>query len=443
MLLILATLTTGCQKYLDAKPNKSFVIPSSVDDLQALLDENQRMNTRAPSLGVISADDYYADTTTLEILPLTNIAAYTWDTGIYLKGTVANDWSQTYDPVYYANTALETITTIDKTTANAAAWDNVKGSALFYRAYSFLEAAWLWSLAYDDNSADPGIPLRLSSDFNTPSVRATMLDTYKQITGDLLTAIPLLPVKALYPTRPSKAAAYGLLARTYLSMRDYGKAGKYADSCLQLDNTLIDYNSLNSAVAFPFSRFNPETIFYSIMSVNYAINTPGHMLVNKDIMNTYEKGDLRKNLFYTTANDIDYSFRGSYDGTSYFFAGIATDEIYLVSAECNARLGNTQKALDMLNHLLETRWQKSRYNDIDIQTPDSLLAIILKERRKELVFRGLRWADIKRLNKEGNQIDIVHPTADITYTLPANDNRYALPIPADVIQLSGMQQNKR
>jgi starch-binding outer membrane protein, SusD/RagB family len=55
--------------------------------------------------------------------------------------------------------------------------------------------------------------------------------------------------------------------------------------------------------------------------------------------------------------------------------------------------------------------------------------------------RGLRWIDIKRLNKEGAGIVLKRLIGDKTYTLQPNDPRYALPLPADIILNTGMQQN--
>ena len=66
---------------------------------------------------------------------------------------------------------------------------------------------------------------------------------------------------------------------------------------------------------------------------------------------------------------------------------------------------------------------------------------IRKERRKELLFRGLRWIDIKRLNKEGAGINITRLVNGLVYTLEPGDPRFALPLPADVIGASGMPQN--
>ena len=81
------------------------------------------------------------------------------------------------------------------------------------------------------------------------------------------------------------------------------------------------------------------------------------------------------------------------------------------------------------------------FNPYTASSAQSALALILTERRKELIFRNLRWMDIKRLNKEGANIWLKRIVAGQTYTLPANDNRFALALPSDIISMTGMPQN--
>ena len=69
--------------------------------------------------------------------------------------------------------------------------------------------------------------------------------------------------------------------------------------------------------------------------------------------------------------------------------------------------------------------------------------LIAKERRKELLFRGLRWADLKRYNRDGAHITLTRTVANKVYTLPPNDPRYAIAIPEDIIKMTDMPQNPR
>lgn len=72
------------------------------------------------------------------------------------------------------------------------------------------------------------------------------------------------------------------------------------------------------------------------------------------------------------------------------------------------------------------------FNDSDSA---SLLQTVLKERRKELLMRGLRWMDIKRLNRDGANISLMRTLGTKTYSLPANDPKYAIALPEIVIEL--------
>ena len=92
-------------------------------------------------------------------------------------------------------------------------WDNVKGTALFFRGRVFLEAALIWAKAYEPATAttDLGVPLTKTSNFNIKTTRPNVKDTYDQILMDLKASVPLLPRVALNVMRPSKAAAYAYL----------------------------------------------------------------------------------------------------------------------------------------------------------------------------------------------------------------------------------------
>jgi hypothetical protein len=116
--------------------------------------------------------------------------------------------------------------------------------------------------------------------------------------------------------------------------------------------------------------------------------------------------------------------------------------MYLVRAECEARKGLVASAMDDLNTLLIKRWKTGTFIPVTADNANEALQIILTERRKELIDRGLRWMDIKRLNKENANIVLVRKIEGQAYTLQPNANYYALPLPADVIKASGIPQNE-
>jgi len=249
--------------------------------------------------------------------------------------------------------------------------------------------------------------------------------------------------------RPSKVAATALLARAYLSMRNYDSAFKYADLCLSKKNDLIDYNNDTDLVANfisnlpPFRQFNKETIFYSETSTILNIHSPDYANIDTILYLSYSDDDLRKQAFFTQSG-VYNKFKGTYSQNRLtLFSGIATDEIFLIRSECYARRGNIAAALYDLNSLLIKRWRNGTFHQITATTTAQTLGIILIERRKELVMRCLRWMDVKRQNKEGVNITLSRRINAKYFTLPPNDNRYALPLPKDIIEITGMLQNPR
>ncbi|MBX2925437.1 MAG: RagB/SusD family nutrient uptake outer membrane protein [Chitinophagaceae bacterium] len=448
IVLMITGILISCKKYLDIKPDKSLAIISTLEDMQSILDIYLYVNYQSSAALEASADDYYVTENNWGLYSDVDRNMYLWEkSNLFPEFEYSgNEWSQCYDNVYRANSVLEHIDKINKSTVNINEWNNIKGQALFLRGRSFFQAVSVWSLAYDSSSADTdlGIPLRLDGDFNKKSFRLSVRQSYNQIIEDLKLSAELLPDHPLHVLRSSKAAAFALLSRVYLSMRQYPQARLYADSALRIKNTLMDYNGdvgVNTASQAPFSKFNPEVIYEEAMSFNYLIYT-SYAKIDSILYSSYAENDLRKSLFFRDNGDGSFGFRGYYSQYNPF-DGLATDELYLIRSECSIREGDIDAALSDLNTLLIKRWVSGTFTPLTANSIEEALSIILAERRKELVFRGRRWLDVKRMNKEGKNIVLMRNINGKVYTLLSNDLRYALPIPETVIQLSGMQQNPR
>ncbi|MDR2285831.1 MAG: RagB/SusD family nutrient uptake outer membrane protein [Sphingobacterium sp.] len=444
IILLLLSVFFSCDKYLSEKPDKSLAIPSTLKDFQALLDNDGSL-AWDPNTGEISAGDFYltqADWKSLSSEP--HRRAYLWERD-YLFEKYSTDWRAFSTAVYYCNTALEGLQKVERMANQPDQYDDIKGQALFFRAKNVFGASAIWCSAYDQATAskDMGLPLRQNTNFNELSIRSSMQDTYDQIIFDLKKSIPLLPIVPVSRIRPSRPAAYGLLARVYLSMRKYSDAALYADSCLQLYNNLMDYNSLvGSNATYPFLNFNNEVILFGGASTGQILNLSRARIVD-ELYEQYETDDLRRTLFFTNNSDGSHGFKGRYSGSASLFFGLATDEQMLIKAECLARAKRHKEAMAVLNELLVTRWKSGKFSPLIADNEAQALDIILLERRKGLLFRGLRWLDLKRLNKEGREITLRRTLDGKEYLLHPNDLRYALPIPEDIIEISGMPQNPR
>jgi tetratricopeptide (TPR) repeat protein len=440
-LLLCFCLCCSCKKYLDEKSNKKLVVPASIQDAQAIVDSYGLLNSFYPSLGVQSDDDFYLLDSYWSTLTTVTQNNYIWAKENFNEF----EWGYLYQMVLYANVARETAENITPDAGNSADLKRIRGAALFFRSFAFYHLAQCYTTQYDKATAAQaqGIPLRLTGNVNDVTVRSSLQQTYDQIISDLTGAASLLPSVSSPVGRPSKAAAFAALAKIYLSMEDYTMAGKYADSCLQINNLLIDYNTLNAASSFPIARFNPEVIFPAIL-IGPALLNVTNWKVDSVLYQSYSNNDLRKTIFYQSNGTGTFGFKGSYDGSVSRFCGIATDEVYLIRAECKARLGNKDDAMADLNTLLIKRWKTGTFVPLTATNADDALAKILDERRKELVLRGTRWMDLRRLNRDSRFAKtLVRKLYGITYLLPPNDNRYTFYIPQNVIDISGIQQNQR
>lgn len=445
ILFLVCLLFSSCKKYLDEKPDKKISTPATLEDLEGMIDYYFGMNARYPSAAEVSADNYYLTDAGWGSVTEPHRNYYTWQKYDNVKA----DWQFPYNSIFSCNVILETLDRLKIAEGDQKRASAIRASALFVRASQHFASAQLFAPAYDRNSArqQEGIPLKFSSDIEELSVRATVEQNYESILSDLKNSIQSLPVKPSLKYRPSKPAAYGAIARTYLAMREYEKAGLYADSCLQLYDSLMDYNTISTSSAIPFKQFNSEVIYDARSTLPSALS-PTIAKVDTSLYLSYETDDLRRTIFFRSNNDGSKSFKGNYTGqnNAMLFTGIATDEMYLIRAECYARSGNTSAAMNDLNNLLRTRWKSvsgiTTYIDKSAASPLEALQILLTERRKELLFRNLRWSDLRRLNKEAQfAITLRRKLNNEFYELFPNSLRYVLQIDRDAIRISGMNQN--
>lgn len=453
---IWATLITicsfGCKKseFLDKKPLTSITTPTTLTDFQELLDNTSVMNFTG-GLAQISCDDYTVTFATWQTATATERNGYVWAKDIYAGDVNIRDWNYPYQQVFYANSVLDNLAKSDS--VNSTQGRFIKGWALYTRAFAFYDLIRTFCKAYDSNTAssDLGIPLRLKSGIDYTSPRSTLQQSFDQVFSDLSAALPLLPDArpSNNLNRPSKPAVFALLARIYLDMREYPNAENNADKCLSAYSQLIDYNSISKTASTPFSATNNELIYNARQVADYATmtstSTTASDKASPELINLYAVNDLRLPIYFAKAADGTYARkRGYYGSGGYAFTGLATDEVYLIKAECLARDGKTSDAMAELNKLLIKRYSSATpFVPLSANTSNEALSLVLTERRKELPWRGLRWFDLKRLNADGANITLTRALNGTTYSIIPNSPLYVLPIPDDEIALSGIQQNPR
>ena len=447
----------SCKKdFLDAKPSTSMVSPSTLEDYQALLENVDCLNRATPGLLQMASDDYtFIDYTLWQTTFLnTERNSYIWAKDLYEGQKGIKDWNVGYTTIFICNNVLEGLNKVTITNLNRKQYNNLKGWALFMRAYALYDLVRSFSPVYDSatSSTDLGVPIRLKAGIDELESRLSVEKTYNQVLSDLASSSSLLEpgIQVNYKERPSKVAAMALFSRIYLSMRKYDRAEQFADSTLNSYATLTDYNTVDTIQNAPFSMNSTETILNTSAVANYynIIVTAKYneaVTIDSLLYNLYAANDLRKSIFFGRNLQTGYLYMKCGYGGSYPipFTGLATDETYLIKAECLARRNQVTNAMDILNTLLINRYKTGTFTPLSATDQQDAVNKILLERRKELVWRSLRWSDLKRLNKEGANITLQRVLNGITYTLPPNDPRYVFPIPDKEIALSGIQQNNR
>ncbi|MEN2436490.1 RagB/SusD family nutrient uptake outer membrane protein [Weeksellaceae bacterium A-14] len=432
---------SSCHDFLEEKADDQLSIPETVADQQALLDNYMVMNTEFTSAAIVCTDDYYLTDAQFNAIPFEeNKRLYTWMPDHVAKASsLGNEWQSCYRAIYICNMVLYNIDHLKLKGTDA---DDVRGQALALRAARYLDAAQVWCLAYDPEKANNtlGLPIRLDPDMAIPSTRSTLKETYAQIISDLQAAIPLLPLKQVSRMRMARDAAYGFLARAYLYMGDYQNALLNAKQALAITGTLMDYSTLDLSATYSIPNFNQEILFWCVPFYEPTIM---EARIDRNVYNTYDNNDLRKNVFFANNTDDEIIFKGFYNRNNGPNPGVAVDELYLMISECEARLGNMQEAMDNLNKLLETRWKPGTFTPYVTTSQQEALTIIRKEREKEMPLRGIQWADIKRYNRDGANITMHRTVNGQSYELPPNDLRYAVAIPEEIIKIAGIPQNPR
>lgn len=446
ILLSIIIVTCSCsENFLDIKADSALIIPSSLEDLQTLLDNSATMNSGSPNeLSVIGSDEYFVSNDVWNFHPNHyQKNAYVWADDIY-EGDLGTDWSYAYAKILYCNTVLDGLKKIEKTDSNLELYDGVEGTALFVRAYTFYQLSQVFCKRYNKESAktDLGIPLKVTADLEGKTYRATLEEVYQKVMEDLDTAYDKLPLVPVVVQRPSKIAVDYLKARIYLQVDEYEKALLHAEKVLKDRSYVTDYAEVDAELRLPFpanTNLNKEVIYHSWMQ--YAgILGPSNLQIDSELFSMYSEEDYRRSIFFFKNGSI-LTYKGSYHGSLNFFTGFTTPEMYLVKAECMQRLGRSNEAQKALDVLLKNR--VANYKSVNLDGKN-LLRKIIEERRKELIFRGVRWEDLRRLNQDPDfRKTLIRSINDKEYRLVPGDPRYVWPIPDEVIRISGIEQNVR
>lgn len=448
--LLVGLTLMGCNDFLDKNPDPTKRVPISLDDVDRLSNYSRNIGSEGWDGGT---DEFFIPVFNARFSEEGRNFYKTWNFGELTPWTMLNFeiTDRSYKAIQNANASLEVLATIKHNPLEQQLYNKIKAKCHYLRAINYMFLAWTYCKAYDPETArtNLGMPIDESSYFADNLTRSTLEELYQYILKEAELAYNLFELR--YPLRDelNKINAIALLARIHLSMRQYEKAFTYSNELLKHESQLMDFNNSNEVTigsATPFQNYNREMLeiipvgsrsaYDPVISANYNDN-----FIDTNLIASYSEDDLRKHAYYKKVGEY-YKKNGSIYGASGDANHIMmVDEFYLVRAECYARKGDKDKALKDLNDLLVTRFRTGTFTPYVAVSPKEALDIILEERKKTLVLRGLRWMDIKRLNLEGRNIAITRKVDGVSYILPPNDPRFARPLHSVLVGDYGYEQN--
>lgn len=432
-------LLNSCRDYVEVEPVGNNRILKYTSDYRGLANSYNDI-TGSGGVYLLANADVEFPTTYQNGVTTIWANSYTWQEKIYDPSQGDPDWIGLYKAIYYSNVILDGVMSSEKGTE--AEKKEIYAEAFVHRAFAYLQLVNTYGPQFDPSSAnsEKAVPLLLKPELFSSLDRNTVGQVYDQIISDLNSALANdIQDSPSFNVLPSKRAVYALLARTYLLMGQYQLSLENAEKALQMQNGLIDLKSFASAYSYPVLIQNPEIIFSKTLLLSY-----NRAPLSNDLLNTFGSNDLRYD-YYTIAGNIaispTYSGRGfgiaTYSFTNGINIGVSVPEMYLIAAECYARAGQTQKAVDYLNILRAKRYKANTTFQVSATTNTEALNLVLTERQKEFIGRGFRWFDQRRLNLDpAFQKTYTRIFKGTTYTLVPNSDGYVFPINQNYIDLN-------
>jgi len=396
---------------------------------------------------------------------------------ITTSGHATNFWVQAYFVIGAANKIIAAIP--DNSSADLR---QLKGENLFLRAMMHFNLVRVFGRPYAQNAGDnPGVPILkedLTEEQKLTIARSKVKDVYASVIADLTNAADMMTQPKANPFA-SKQVANALLSRVYLYMENNAKAIEFADKVINAGTyTLLSQSEYpnyfkmapegNSETIFCIRHTKTEDQDFSAIGSMYysgdANGNPagqaqsgwGEIYASKKYydflsINPTDKrqvflspyrvnGVLQLNTRLTPNTPMYYINKynlqeGIINLSSPVYLRLA--EMYLIRAEANAKLGNTQLALDDVNLIR----QRAGLSGTALHTVASItlssksaMDVVLEERWLELAFEGHRAYDLFRngrsivRNYPGTHALNVTPN-NINQTITAADNRVVFFIP--------------
>ena len=486
ILLVLIMLSSSCRDFLDEPPDDRVVLDNLEKASQLLVNG---YSISSPNFTDWMSDDvqFTAGTTKR----INHEELYKWEdvtTGPDEQDSPDHYWFETYNAIAHANEVLAVIETLPvNDEEDVAKKKAIEGEALLIRSYGHFMLVNLFAPFYNnDNLNAPGIPYitEPETEFLAKYERKSVREVYEHINEDLTKGLELIDDSYFLNSGKyhfTRNAALAFASRFYLYKRDEVR-------CLYYSNELLG----SSPAAFIRDLTSSPYRLASASSTEYpnlytSTDEPANLLLMRKISlvqrtdfaygmdqslyfslyNSHPFGganDLRRDLALVkgTNNVYPLRYQSLFERSSlnsnvgypyYIHMAFTGEEVLFNRAEIKILQGDLEGALDDLQLFSERRYAAGEVQ-ISFEALRSLYGVpegdtsydqrilfdyLINERRKEFLFQGMRWFDLKRF-----EIDVSHNLEDGSLIeLSGDDLRWVLQIPESAQEVGGLEPNPR
>lgn len=344
-------------------------------------------------------------------------------------------WTASYLAINRVNSFLESIEGA-KDVLGDEKYNQFKSEATFIRAICYYYLNNLYSMPYALDKDAKSVPLRLKAEKgsgNNSLAPSTVKEVYDQVLVDLgdnvIATLPDGVNSYGAVTRATKAAAYMLKMRVYMSVGDWQNA-TVAGNAVKGYTLVSDVTSLYKT---PF--FSTESIFSLPMATTNVPNTQQSLAESytdgKILIVDTDNGIMSKPNYSLAADTRVKNFLSAKDRKLLKYVDVTNKlewvpifryaETLLGLAESYANLGGAANETLAKGYLKQVRSRAIPTGDvlnIDALTGASLKEAISNERRLELIGEGIRGIDILRKGETFQKGTLTVKPTDSGYTWP-------------------------
>ena len=394
----------------------------------------------------------------------------------YTSTSTMGLWSSAYSAILGCNKALTAINEgkFSRNGVSDEQINNIKAENLFLRALAYFDLVRVYAQPYGYIKANGitgveamGVPIVLKDDLSARPSRNTVAEVYENlIIPDLVEAERLMSdsyvragVKDVVAT-VTKPVIQALMARVYLHHEDWQLAADYATKVIKNGRFRLlsgdRFVSMWDGSVDVAPQSGSEIIFEVYVSQSDGsrsdlgdyLTAPevaggagyGDVRVSNDLIDLYDATDVRlTGLTKTNSKYPGYRWSTKYPGKNGQLAYnnvpvLRISEMYLIRSEAIYRGATVSgvTAIDDLNRVATNR-NAEAYASVTLDN-------LFEESRKEFLFEGHIFFDMKRLQKSlvRTDYDLDSRTKNIDFP----SYRWALPIPEnDILYNDNMDQN--